>query len=91
MIMIKMESRSNGCRENWASQVAVVVKKLPSNAGITGDGVWALGREDPLEKEMATQYSCLGKTMVGYNPQGHKELDTTEVMHTWENSVSVSK
>ena len=43
--------------------------------------VWALGREDPLEKEMATQYSCLGKTMVGYNPWGHKEMDTTEVMH----------
>ena len=37
MIMIKMESRLNGCSETWASQVAVVVKKLPANAGVTGD------------------------------------------------------
>ena len=42
--------------------------------------VQSLDQEDPLEKEMATQYSCLGNPMdrrrlVGYNPWGCKELD----------------
>ena len=27
------------------------------NAGDTGDAVWSLGQEDPLEKEMATHSS----------------------------------
>ena len=36
----------------WASQVALVVKNLPANAG-------DLGQEDPLEMEMATHSSIL--------------------------------
>ena len=43
------------------------------------------GLEDPLEQEMATHYSCLENPMerglVGYNPWGCKELDTTERLH----------
>ena len=31
-----------------------VVKNLPANAGAAGDEVQSLGREDPLEKEIAT-------------------------------------
>ena len=37
--------------------VGSVVKYLPANAGDAGDAgdkVWSLGREDPLEEEMAT-------------------------------------
>ena len=51
---------------------------------------WALslGREDPLEKEMATHSSVLAweshgqRSLVGYSPWGHKESDTTERLHT---------
>ena len=38
----------------YASQVALVVKNLPANAGVP-----SLGREDSLEKGMATHYSIL--------------------------------
>ena len=46
--------------------------------------VQPLGWEDPLEKEMATHSSILpGKSqgqrsLAGYGPCGHEELDTTE-------------
>ena len=46
--------------------------------------VQSLGQEDPLEKSMAiTPVFLLGefhgeKSLVGYSPWGHKELDTTE-------------
>ena len=49
--------------------------------------VWSLGREDPLEKEMATHSSILAwkshgwRSMVGYCPWGRRELDTTERLH----------
>ena len=45
--------------------------------------VQSLGQEDPLEKEMATHAVLLpGKfhgqrSLVGYSPWGHKELDMT--------------
>ena len=45
----------------------------------------SLGREDPLEKEMQPTPVFLPgesdgqKSLVGYNPRGHKESDTTEV------------
>ena len=35
-----------------------MVKNPPANAGDTGDAGSILGREDPLEKEMAT-HSCI--------------------------------
>ena len=44
-----------------------------------------LGLEDPLEKEMATHSSALAwkiqsgrRSLVVYNPWGHKESDATE-------------
>ena len=36
-----------------------MVKNLPAKAGDIRDAGSIPGREDPLEKEMATQYSCL--------------------------------
>ena len=39
--------------------MAQQVKNLPVNAGKSGDTVQSLGREDPLEEEMATQSSVL--------------------------------
>ena len=48
--------------------------------------VRSLGREDPLEKEMATHSSILGwkiplRILVGYSPWSHKECYTTERLH----------
>ena len=47
--------------------------------------VQSLGREDPLEKEMATHSSMLAwriprreRSLVGYSSCGRKESDTTE-------------
>ena len=51
--------------------------------------VLSLGREDPLEKEMATHSNILAwknpMTEEIYIPRGHKESDTTEwlsIAHT---------
>ena len=44
----------------------------------------SLGREDTLEEEMETHSSILAwqshgqRSLVGYSPGGHKELDSTE-------------
>ena len=49
--------------------------------------VQSLGQEDPLEKEMATHPVFLPReshghrSLVGYSPQGRKELDMTERLH----------
>ena len=56
-----------------------MVKRLPT---MRETRVQSLGQEDPLEKEMATHFST-GKShgrrsLVGYSPWDHKELDTTE-------------
>ena len=41
--------------------------------------VQSLGREDPLEEEVATHSSILEqRSLVGYSPWGHRESDTTE-------------
>ena len=53
-----------------------------------------LGQEDPLEKEMATLSSILAwripmdrGALVGYSPQGRKELDTTEQLSVSQRSL----
>ena len=49
--------------------------------------VWSLGREDPLEKELAPHSVTLAwkiswkRSLVGYSPWGCKESDTTEWLH----------
>ena len=49
--------------------------------------VRSLGREDPLEKEMATHSSILAwripwtEELGGLQSMGYKELDTTERLH----------
>ena len=50
----------------------------------------SVGGDNPLEKEVATHssiLSCLGKShgqrsLTGYSPWGHKEMDTTEQLST---------
>ena len=61
--------------------MALKVKNLPSMQETCAP---SLGREDSLEKEMATHSSILAWRIPwteepgGYSPRGHKELDTTE-------------
>ena len=45
--------------ERWDSQVMLVVKNPPADAGDMRLWVWSLGWEDPLEKGMATHSSIL--------------------------------
>ena len=51
----------------------------------------SLGREDALEKRMATHSSILAWiipwTDAGYNPQGHKESDMTEQLIHFQTAV----
>ena len=64
--------------------MAQTVKHLPT---MQETQVQSLGREDLLEKEMATHSStCAGKShtqrsLVGYSPWSRKESDTTERLH----------
>ena len=60
------------------------LKRLPA---MRETWVQSLGREDPLEKEMATHSSILAwripwtKELGGLQSTGHKESDTTERLH----------
>ena len=64
--------------------MAQTVKRLPT---MRETQVHSLGREDPLEKEMATHSSILAWRIPwteepgSYSPWGHKESDTTERPH----------
>ena len=64
--------------------MAQTVKRLPT---MQETQVQSLGREDLLEKEMATRSSILAgkihgwRNLVGYSPWGHEESATTERLH----------
>ena len=68
----------------WTPLVAQTVKRLPT---MQDTWVQSLGREDLLEKEIATHSNILlGKShgrrsLVGYSLWGRKESDTTERLH----------
>ena len=68
-------------RVDRTSLVAEMVNSLPA---MQETWVQSLGREDHLEKEMATHSSTLAwkshgwRSLVGYSPQGGKESDRTE-------------
>ena len=71
--------------------LAQTIKNLPATQETW---VHALGREDPLEKGMATHPSFLAWGILwteepgGLNPQGHKESNTTEI--TWHTAHTLS-
>ena len=68
----------------YISLTAQMVNNLPAM-----QETWALslGREDPLEKGMATHSSILPgefhgqRSLVGYSSRGHEELDTTQQLN----------
>ena len=57
-----------------ASQVALVVKNPPANAGILREAGSILGGKDPLEEGMATHSNILAwrshgqRSLAGYSP-----------------------
>ena len=65
-----------------------VVQRLKCLPAMWDTRVRSLVREDPLEKEMAAHSSILvwripwREDLVGYNPWGCKELDTTSLHFT---------
>ena len=72
-----------------ASQVAQVVKNLPSYAGDLGS-ISGLGRSPGGGHGNPLQHSCLEnphgqRSPVGYSPWGYKESDMTEQLSTTHN------
>ena len=61
-----------------------VVKNPPAMQETQGTPVQSLGREDPLEKGMATHSSIFAweihgqRSLAGHSPYGQKESDTSE-------------
>ena len=68
----------------WDYLVAQLVKNPPSNAGDTGTQVWSLGRENPLEKEMATHTSILAWEIPWTKEPGRlQSMESQKVGHDW--------
>ena len=66
-----------------------VIKNLLAMQVMQKTQVQSLGQEDPLVEEIATHSSILARekshgqrSLVGYSPQGCKELDMTERLNT---------
>ena len=69
----------------WASLVAQMVKRLPV---MRETQVQSLGREDPLEKEMATHSSTLAwKIPWTENPGRLQSMRSQRVGHDWVTSL----
>ena len=73
----------------WASQVALVVKNLPANAGDIRDlgSVPGWGRSPGGGHGNSLQYSCLEnphgqRSLESYSPQSRTESDLTEPLST---------
>ena len=68
--------------------VTQLAKNLPAKQETKEMHVRSLGREDPLQENMATHISVLPEkshgevSLVGYSPKGCKEPDTTEQLST---------
>ena len=67
-----------------------MVKNPPASAGAAGDmgSIPGLGRSSGVRIGNLLQYSCLGnpmkewRSLMGYSPWSHKELDMTEQLST---------
>ena len=77
-------SQTGSSHSCWASLMAQMVKNLPQMQIQPRIQVGSLGREDPLEKGMATHSSLLVRRIPRIeesgrsSPWGHKESDITK-------------
>ena len=88
LLPLKMEERGKprdaGTSRSWKRQemaflATQIVKNLPA---MQKTQVQSLGQEEPLEKEMATQYSCLKNLIDREKPGGlHRVHGVTRVRH----------
>ena len=68
-----------------AHHLALVALSPPANAGDIEAQARSLGGQDPLEKEVQPTPVFLPgeshgqRNLAGYSPQGHEQLNTTEV------------
>ena len=68
-------------RHLWACLVAQTVKNLPA---MQETGVWSLGQEDPLEKEMVTHSSVLAWRILWTEKPGRlQSMGSQRVRHDW--------
>ena len=66
------------------SQMALVVKNPPANGGDRREVVWSLGREDPLEEDMATHSSILAwRIPWTEEPGGLYPIGLERVRYDW--------
>ena len=76
-------------RDTRASQVVLVVKNPPANAGDTTDVGSILGQEGPLEEEMAPHSSILAwKIPWAEEPSGLQSMWSQRVGHDWVTNIS---
>ena len=69
----------------WASLVAQRIKRLPA---MQETWVWSLGREDPLEKEMATHSSIVAwRIPWTEEPGGLQSMGLQRLRHDWVTSL----
>ena len=84
---------SQRVRYAWATFTAQTVKCLPA---MWETRVWSLGREDPLEEEMAAHSSILAweiswtERLSDYSPKGCKESDTVEWLTAAAESTNIA-
>ena len=75
------------CCRTWTSQVAQTVKHLPT---MRETHVQSLGREDLLEKEMATHSSILAWKIPWMEEPGRlQSVGSQRVGHDWATSLSL--
>ena len=70
---------------HWTKPMAQRLKHLPT---MRETGVWSLGQEDPLEKEMATHSSMLvWRIPWTEEPGGLQSMGSQRVGHDWATSL----
>ena len=78
-------------RHNWATSfllLLLLAQMIKNPPAMQETQIWSLDEEDPLEKGMASLSSILTwesrgqRNLVGYSPQGCKELNVTEWLST---------
>ena len=67
----------------WASQVLLMVKNLPANAGDVRDPGSISGSGRPLEKGMATHSSIAWRIPWTEEPGGLRSIGLQRVEHNW--------
>ena len=72
----------------WASQLVLVVKNSPANAGDIRDRSWSLGWEDPLEEGMATHPNILAWRIPVDRGAWRATVHGVAQSWTWMNQLS---